>query len=95
MPRSVVSLPLWMPDPEAEAKASIAIPNTATVVLLRQALQPLQPPESWTVFAVVQEVARNLAPRAESVQVCRLLPQDWVVLPSPACTSEVRLAKKP
>jgi len=83
-----------MPEPEAEARASIATPSIAIVVLLRPASQVLQLLVSWIVFVVVQGAARSLDQRAELVQACQSLLLDWVVLLLLACMSEVRLAKK-
>jgi hypothetical protein len=62
--------------------------------LLRLAWQLLQLLVFWIVCVAVQGAARNLAPKAEHVQVCPLLLLDWVVLLSLACMSEISLAKK-
>jgi hypothetical protein len=72
--RLVALLPPW--TPEAGAKASIVIRNIAIAVLLRLALHLLQLLVSWIACAVVQEVARGLDLKAESVQVYQLLQLD-------------------
>jgi hypothetical protein len=82
------------PGTGAGVRVDLVILKTVIVVSLRLASQLPQLLVFWIVCVAVQGAARNLAQRAERVQVYPLLLLDWAVLLSLACMSEVSLAKK-